>query len=61
MANANSVPRWDDATGTVLTDSGVQIEDDDALHGYRGKVETQTGTTYTFGVTDTGKIIDYTP
>ncbi|MGL5785145.1 MAG: hypothetical protein ACRCYZ_06830 [Alphaproteobacteria bacterium] len=59
----NTLPRYDGTTGKLLQGSGVVLSDTDALAGYIGNVNAQTGTSYTVVVsgatTDAGKIIDH--
>ncbi len=53
----NAVVRGDGgAKGTQTT--GVLIDDDNKISGYRGNINTQTGTSYTLDAADTGKIVE---
>lgn len=60
--NNDTLVRGDGGAKGVQT-SGVTLSDTDELHGYLGKLNFQTGTTYTLDVagvdTDSGKIIDH--
>ncbi|WP_219209442.1 hypothetical protein [Variovorax boronicumulans] len=54
----NTLPRFDGTGGKTLQASGVVISDADAMSGYKGSVNRQTGTTYTLQASDTGKIVE---
>ncbi|MFN3983755.1 MAG: hypothetical protein ACK4SA_25580, partial [Caldilinea sp.] len=56
----NALPRFDGTTGKLLQASGVVVEDDDGIHGYRATINAQTGTTYTLVTGDRGKVIELT-
>ncbi len=56
-ATDNSVVRYNGTTGKLVQDSGVTIDDDDNLFGHGGKINAQTGTTYTLTAADNGKIV----
>lgn len=53
----NAIVRGDGGTKGVQT-SGVLIDDDNKISGYRGNINTQTGTSYTLDAADTGKIVE---
>lgn len=59
----NTLARFDGTTGKAVQGSGVVVSDVDELSGYLGKLNVQTGTSYTVVVsgasTDAGKIIDH--
>lgn len=54
----NALARWDGTTGDALQNSGVIVSDNDEISGYRGHLNTQTGTTYTLQASDSGKVVD---
>jgi hypothetical protein len=39
--------------------TGINVGSTDAIDGYKGSINTQTGSTYTLLTSDTGKIIEY--
>ena len=53
----NALVRGDGGVKGVQT-SGVLVDDDNKISGYRGNTNTQTGTTYTLDAADTGKIVE---
>lgn len=54
----NALPRFDGTGGKTLQASGVLVGDNDEVSGYRGNINTQTGTTYTLLAADTGKVVE---
>lgn len=54
----NTLPRFDGTTGKLLQGSGVAVTDSDEISGYKGNINTQTGTTYTLVAADSGKIVE---
>lgn len=56
----NTLPRWIGTAGDTLQGSGVVLDDDDKISGYKGDINAQTGTTYTLTATDTGKVVELT-
>lgn len=54
----NTLPRFDGAGGKTLQGSGVLVDDSDAISGYKGAVNRQTGTAYTLASADSGKIVE---
>jgi hypothetical protein len=49
----------DGTTGKTVQGSGVVVSDNDEISGYKGNVNSQTGTTYTVVAADSGKIVDH--
>jgi len=54
----NTLPRFDSTTGKVIQASGVLVSDSDEISGYKGNINTQTGTSYTLVAADSGKIVE---
>lgn len=52
----NTVPRFVGAGGNQIEDTGVVIGDNDEISGYRGLVDRETASSYTFVIGDTGRI-----
>lgn len=44
--------------GVAAVASGVTIDSSDTMYGYKGKINPQTGTTYTLQASDAGKIVE---
>lgn len=44
----------------ALSETGVKVDSDDCLSGFKGKINAQTSTTYTLASGDTGKIVECT-
>lgn len=59
-ATDNALPRFDGTGGKTLQNSGVVVEDDNGIHGYKAKRNAQTGTTYTLAAGDSGKVVELT-
>lgn len=59
-ATDNAVARFDGTTGKLIQNSGVIVDDANAIAGYIGAFNDQSGTTYTLAAGDTGKIITLT-
>lgn len=55
-----ALARFDGTTGLLLQDSGVLVTDSAEISGYRGNINTQTGTSYTLVAADSGKIVELT-
>lgn len=55
----HALVRGDGGAKGVQT-SGILVSDDDEISGYKGSINTQTGTTYTLQSSDTGKIVECT-
>lgn len=55
----NTLPRHDGTTGDLQA-SGVSVDDNDAISGFKGAFNDQTGTTYTFQASDSGKAVTLT-
>jgi hypothetical protein len=53
----NTIVRGDGGARGVQQ-SGVTIDDDDALHGYKANINTQTGTSYSLVASDSGKVVE---
>lgn len=58
LSTDNAIPRFDGTTGKVIQDSQVVIGDSGEIHGYRGDINLQTGTTYTLQQSDSGKVVE---
>jgi hypothetical protein len=56
----NTLPRFDGTGGATLQGSGIVVDDDDSIHGYKAKRNAQTGTTYTLVAGDSGKVVELT-
>lgn len=56
----NAVLRADGTGGATVQSSGVMIDDNDAIAGYKANRNEQTGTTYTLVAADTGKVVELT-
>lgn len=56
----NAVTRFDGSGGKTIQNSGVIIDDSDAISGFRTSINAQTGTTYTLVAGDTGRTITCT-
>jgi len=54
----NTLPRFNTTTGKLIQGSGVTVSDDDEISGYKGNINTQTGTSYTLVAADSGKIVE---
>lgn len=54
----NTIVRMDSTTGSLIQSTGVTIDDNNALYGYKALINAQSGTTYTLNATDTGKIVE---
>lgn len=52
----NAVMRWAGTGGDAAENTGVIISDDDEISGYRGLVDRETASSYTFLPEDTGRI-----
>lgn len=59
-STANAVPRFDGTDGKTLKNSGVVITEADEIMGYRALIEVETGTSYTFLSSDSGKVKELT-
>lgn len=55
----NRLLRSNGTAGNALDASVVTVDDTGEIYGYAGKLNAQTGTTYTLLASDTGKIIDH--
>lgn len=53
----NTLVRFDGTAGQTQT-SGITVSDNNEIAGYRGHINTQTGTTYTLQSSDSGKIVE---
>ena len=56
----NALARFSGTDGGTLESSGVLVTDANAISGYRGDLNAQTGTTYTLTAADTGKVVELT-
>lgn len=56
----NALVRFDGTTGKTGQGSGVIVSDDNEISGYKGNINTQTGTSYTLLASDSGKIVELT-
>lgn len=56
-ATDNTLPRYNGTTGKLLQGSGINVDDDNKIDGYRAQTNSQSGTTYTFQASDAGKIV----
>ncbi len=54
----NTLPRFNGTGGKTIQASGVVISDADEVSGYKGNINTQTGTSYTLLASDSGKLIE---
>jgi hypothetical protein len=59
-ATDNTLVRYDSTTGKLVQASGVLVSDTNAISGYIGDLNLQTGTTYTLVAADTGKVVECT-
>lgn len=57
ISTDNALIRADGVGGVLVQDSPVIVEDDGSMYGFKGKINAQTGTTYTTLDSDHGKII----
>jgi hypothetical protein len=57
ISTDNAVIRADGTGGVLVQDSPVIIDDDGAMYGFSGKINAQTGTSYTTQDSDNGKVI----
>lgn len=56
----NTLPRFDGAGGKTLQASGVAVTDNNEISGYKGHLNSQTGTSYTLQASDSGKVVELT-
>lgn len=56
----NTLARFDGAGGKTLQGSGVAVSDNNEISGYKGHLNSQTGTSYTLQASDTGRVIELT-
>lgn len=56
----NALLRADGTGGSTAQATGVLVSDSDEISGYKGNINTQTGTSYTLVAADTGKIVELT-
>lgn len=56
----NAVVRFDGTGGKTLQNSGVSIDDNDKISGFKAQFNDQTGTSYTLVAGDTGKTVTLT-
>lgn len=55
-----TLPRFDGTSGKQLKGSGIAVSDLNEISGYKGNINTQTGTSYTLVAADSGKIVELT-
>lgn len=53
----NTLPRFNGTGGKTIQSSGVIVDDNDAISGFKAAVNAQTGTTYTLVAGDSGKVV----
>lgn len=57
LSTDNAIPRFDGTGGKTIQASGVTIDDNNAIYGFKALLNAQSGTAYTLDATDTGKIV----